>query len=142
MIRKGGDFLSEIKGHIEVECGSERNFGVVFAIVFLIIALFPLLGEGAIRIWAIAVSGVFLSLALFLPNILSIPNKLWFKFGMLLGAIVAPIVMALVYFITVAPIGLLMRLTGKDILQQKLDKNIQSYWIERDKPVDTMKNQF
>jgi len=76
------------------------------------------------------------------PQVLSLPNKLWFMFGTLLGSIVAPIVMALVYFITVLPIGLIMRLLGKDLLKQKLDKNAKSYWIERDEPIGPMKNQF
>jgi len=74
--------------------------------------------------------------------VLELPNKLWFKFGMLLGSIIAPVVMALVYFITVVPTGLIMRLLGKDLLKQKLDKNAKSYWIKRSEPIGSMKNQF
>jgi hypothetical protein len=88
------------------------------------------------------VSGIFLLLALLAPRILSSPNKLWFKFGLLLGSIVAPIVMALIYFVTILPTGLIMRLLGKDLLKPKLDKNAKSYWIERTEPVGSMKNQF
>ena len=134
--------MSEIKGHIEIERGSERSFGIVFAVVFLIIALFPLLGDGPVRLWACVISGIFLFLGLFIPQSLSVPNRLWFKFGMALGAVIAPIVMALVYFITVVPIGLIMQLLGKDLLRQKLDKNAKSYWIEREQPVGSMKDQF
>lgn len=134
--------MSEIKGHIETECGSEKSFGIVFAVVFLIVALFPVLDEGAVRLWALAVSGVFLCLALAMPNILSLPNKLWFKFGLALGAIVAPIVMILVYCVTIVPIGIIIRLTGKDLLQQRLDRNVKSYWIDREQPVRSMKDQF
>ena len=71
-----------------------------------------------------------------------LPNKLWLKFGLLLGSIVAPIVMSFVYFVTVVPTGLIMRLLGKDLLTQKLDKNAKSYWIERSEPMGSMKNQF
>ena len=85
---------------------------------------------------------ILLLFAFLAPTILILPNKLWFKFGMLLGSIVAPIVMALVYFITVLPVGLIMRLLGKDILKQKLDKSAKSYWIERRESIGSMKNQF
>ena len=77
-----------------------------------------------------------------MPRVLILPNKIWFKFGMLLGSIIAPIVMALVYFITVLPTGFIMHLLGKDLLKQKLDKSAKSYWIERTEPIGSMKNQF
>jgi hypothetical protein len=77
-----------------------------------------------------------------LPNVLSLPNKLWFKFGIVLGSIIAPIIMALVYFLTVLPTGFIMRLLGKDLLKQKLDKKDKSYWIERSESMGSMKNQF
>ena len=81
-------------------------------------------------------------LAFAAPKTLILPNKLWFKFGMLLGSFVAPIVMALVYFATVLPTGLIMRLLGKDLLKKRLDKNAKTYWIERSEPMGSMKNQF
>ena len=121
---------------------SEKSFGIVFSIVFLIVALYPLSNSEDIRLWAIIVSAVFLLLAFVVPNVLSLANKLWFKFGILLGSIIAPIVMALVYFLTVLPTGLIMRLLGKDLLKQKLDKSSESYWIERNEPMGSMKNQF
>ena len=134
--------MSEISTHASTVQSSEKSFGVVFAIVFLIVALYPLLTSAGLRIWALVVSIIFLLLAFLAPKILVLPNKLWFKFGLLIGSIVAPIVMAFVYFVTVLPTGLIMRLLGKDLLKQKLDKNAKSYWIERKEPMGSMKNQF
>ena len=127
---------------IPTEQSSEKSFGVVFSIVFLIIALYPLTNSEGIRLWSIILSALFLVLAFFAPHFLELPNKLWFKFGILLGSIVAPVVMALVYFVTVLPTGLIMRFLGKDLLKQKLDKNVKSYWILRKEPIGPMKNQF
>jgi len=121
---------------------TEKSFGIVFSIVFSIVALYPLINGDSFRVWALIISVIFLLLAYVAPNILGIPNKLWFKFGILLGSIIAPIVMALVYFLTVLPTGLIMRLLGKDLLKKKLDKNAKSYWIERSEPMGSMKNQF
>ena len=134
--------MSETTSHITTERSSPKSFGIVFSIVFLIVAIYPLINSEGLRIWALIVSAVFLLLAIAAPKILNLPNKLWFKFGILLGSIIAPIVMALVYFITVLPTGIIMRLLGKDLLKQKLDKNTKSYWIERKEPMGTMKNQF
>jgi hypothetical protein len=125
-----------------VSISTEKSFGVVFSIVFLLVALYPLINSEEIHLWAITLSAIFLFLAYVTPKILRIPNKLWFKFGILLGSIIAPIVMALVYFLTVLPTGLIMRLLGKDLLKLKLDKNAKSYWIERSEPMGSMKNQF
>ena len=134
--------MSEIASHVSTEQSSEKSFGVVFSIVFLIVALYPLINSAGLRIWALVVSIIFFLLAFLAPKILVLPNKLWFKFGLLLGSIVAPIVMAFVYFVTVLPTGLIMRLLGKDLLKQKLDKNAKSYWVKRSEPMGSMKNQF
>ena len=134
--------MSEIASHVSTEQSSEKSFGVVFSIVFLIVALYPLINSESLRIWALVVSIIFFLLAFLAPKILVLPNKLWFKFGLLIGSIVAPIVITLVYFVTVLPTGLIMRLLGKDLLKQKLDKNAKSYWIERKQPMGSMKNQF
>ena len=134
--------MSEISSHVSTEQSSEKSFGVVFSIVFLIIALYPLITSEGLRIWALVVSIIFFLLAFLAPKILVLPNKLWFKFGLLIGSIVAPIVMAFVYFVTVLPTGLIMRLLGKDLLKQKLDKNSNSYWVKRSEPMGSMKNQF
>ena len=134
--------MSEISSHVSTEQSSEKSFGIVFSIVFLIVALYPLINSAGLRIWALVVSIIFFLLAFLAPKILVLPNKLWFKFGLLIGSIVAPIVMAFVYFVTVLPTGFIMRLLGKDLLKQKLDKNAKSYWIKRSEPMGSMKNQF
>ena len=134
--------MSEIASHVSTEQSSEKSFGVVFSIVFLIVALYPLINSESLRIWALVVSIIFFLLAFLAPKVLVLPNKLWFKFGLLIGSIVAPIVITLIYFVTVVPTGLIMRLLGKDLLRQKLDGNAKSYWIERSEPMGSMKNQF
>ena len=134
--------MSEKSSHIAIEQSSEKSFGIVFSIVFLIVALYPLINSEGLRIWALVASIIFFFLAFIAPKVLVFPNKIWFKFGLLLGSIVAPIVMAFVYLFTVLPTGLIMRLLGKDLLKQKLDKNAKSYWIERKEPMGSMKNQF
>ena len=134
--------MSELSSHIPIEKSSPKSFGIVFSMVFLLVALYPLINSESLRIWALVVSIIFFLLAFLAPKILVLPNKLWLKFGLLLGSIVAPIVMTLVYFFTVLPIGLIMRLLGKDILKQKLNKSAKSYWIERRESIGSMKNQF
>ena len=134
--------MSNITSHISIDNGSEKSFGIVFSFVFLMIALYPLTNSQNIHFWAISISFIFLLLGLLAPKTLVLPNKIWFKFGLILGSIIAPIVMALIYFITVLPIGLIMRLLGKDILKQKLDKSMDSYWVKRDEPLGSMKSQF
>ena len=134
--------MSESIGHIEIERGSEKGFGIIFFIVFFLIGLYPLIGGEGVRLWALGIAIIFIALAYLAPKVLSVPNKLWFKLGMALATVVAPIIMALVYFISVVPIGLFMRLIGKDLVRQKLDKNAKSYWIERNQPVGSMRDQF
>jgi hypothetical protein len=121
---------------------SPKSFGIIFSVVFLIVALYPLFSSEKIRLGAGIISAIFLLIAFAAPKVLTVPNKLWFKFGILLGSIIAPIVMAFVYFLTVLPTGLITRLLGKDLLKQKLDKNAKSYWVERSEPMSSMKNQF
>lgn len=134
--------MSEFQSKTEISQGSERSFGIVFSVVFLIIALWPLLNGNTVRYWALLVAAVILALGLFAPKILEKPNKLWFKFGLLLGSIVAPITMALIFITTILPIGLILRASGKDLLKQKLESDASSYWIDRaDKP-QSMDRQF
>ncbi|MBX3707344.1 MAG: hypothetical protein KF911_12005 [Pseudomonadales bacterium] len=131
--------------YTKVEVGSSRSFGFVFAAVFLIIALFPLWKGGDVRIWAAAIAAGFAFVALLFPRILQPLNVLWFKFGMLLGRIVNPIVMLIIYVVTMVPIGLIMRGLGKDLLRMKLEPASQSYWIHREPPgpaPESMKDQF
>ena len=125
----------------EIKIGSERNFGIVFFIVFLLIALYPLTYGGEIRIWSVLISLIFLILGLLNSKLLSPLNKLWFKFGIFLGKIVSPLIMGIIFFLVVTPIGFIMRLLGKDVLNLKFNKN-RSYWIEKNGPKSRMKNQF
>ena len=125
----------------KIKIGSNRSFGIVFFIVFFIISLFPLLKGNDIRIWSLLVSLIFLVLGLINSNILSPLNKLWFKFGLLLGNFISPIVMGLVFFLVVTPTSLFMRLIGKDLLNLN-KKNVKSYWIDKTGPKSKMKNQF
>ena len=125
----------------DVKLSSNRSFGIVFFIVFLIIALYPLTYNGEIRVWSAITSLIFLLLGLINSKILSPLNKLWFKFGIFLGKIISPLIMGIIFFIVVTPIGLIMRLFGKDVLNLKYNKN-HSYWIEKNGPKSKMKNQF
>ena len=125
----------------DVKISSNRGFGIVFFIVFLLIALYPLTNSGEIRIWSVIISAIFLFLGLLNSKILSPLNKVWFKFGIFLGKIISPLIMGIIFFLVVTPIGLLMRLIGKDLLNLKYNKR-QSYWIEKNGPKSKMKNQF
>ena len=127
----------------KIKISSNRSFGFVFFIVFLIIAFWNFRGDfSQISALPFYISLVFLFLGLINSKLLTPLNKLWFKFGMLLGAVIAPLVMMLVFFIVVTPIGLIMKLIGKDLLNNKINKNVKSYWIKRKDPIGTMKNQF
>ena len=121
--------------------GSNRSFGIVFFIVFLLISIWPLLDEQSLRIWSLVVSSIFLVLGLLNSKLLTPLNLVWIKFGELLGRIIAPIAMGIVYFVIMTPIGLFMRLGGKDFLKTKPSKN-NSYWIKRKKNIESMKRQF
>ena len=125
----------------KIKLPSNRNFGIVFSIVFLIISLWPLLSQNDIRIWSLIISGIFLVLGLINSKLLLPLNKIWFKFGILLGNFIAPIVMGIVYFMVVTPTGLIMRLLGKDLLNLKKN-NKDTYWIEKDNSNNDLKNQF
>jgi len=120
---------------------SNRSFGIIFFIVFSLIALYPLIYNGEIRIWSITISLIFLVLGLLNSKILTPLNKIWFKFGIFLGKIISPFVMGIIFFLVVTPIGLIMRLIGKDLLNLKYSNN-KSYWIEKNGPKSKMKNQF
>ena len=124
-----------------IKIGSNRSFGIVFFIVFLIIALYPLINNSELREWSLIISLLFLILGLFNSRVLSPLNKLWFKFGIILGKFVSPLIMGLIFFAVVTPIGLLMKLLKKDLLNVKFNKD-KSYWIEKTDPKSTMKNQF
>ena len=125
----------------DVKISSNRSFGIVFFIVFLLIALYPLNHSEEIRTWSLFISFIFLVLGLLNSKILAPLNKLWFKFGIFLGKIISPVILGIIFFLVVTPIGLIMRLLGKDVLNLKYNKN-KSYWIEKKGPKSKMKNQF
>ncbi len=125
----------------EIKISSNRSFGIVFFVVFLIIALYPLTYSGEIRLWSFIISLIFLILGFLNSKVLSPLNKIWFKFGIILGKTISPLIMGIIFFLVVTPIGIIMRILGKDVLNLKYNKN-QSYWIEKDGPKSKMKNQF
>ena len=120
---------------------NNKSFGILFFIVFLLIAIWPVINSEPIRIWSIIISTLFLILGITNSKILTPLKRGWIKLGEILGKVVAPIIMGFIYFIIITPIGILMRLVGKDLLNIKLNKN-KSYWIKREKNINTMKRQF
>jgi hypothetical protein len=126
----------------KIKMSSNRNFGLVFSVFFLILGFWPLVYGENLRIWFIIISIVFLILGLVKSKILTPLNIIWYKLGLILGVIVAPVVMGIVFFLVVTPIGLFMKLIGKDLLNKKFNNNIKTYWIKRVEKFTTMKRQF
>ncbi len=128
----------------DVQGGSNRSFGITFFVALSLLGLLPLLGGGTPRWWLIGPGVAFLVLAFVYPSILTRPNQLWTKFGLLLHRIISPIIIGFMFYVVLAPIGLIMRLLGKDLLSKKFDPDARTYWISRtDGPApETMKNQF
>ena len=124
-----------------IKISSNRSFGIVFFVVFLLISIYPIINDQDIRVWSLIISLIFLILGIINSNILTPLNKVWFKFGILLGSFISPIVMGVVFFLVVTPISLLMKLFGKDVLNLKRN-NSKSYWIEKTGPKSRMKDQF
>lgn len=132
-------YVAEVKG------SSDRVFGLIFGTVFTIIATYPLLTDGVMRLWSLIVAGIFLLLALVIPSALAPANRLWMKFGELLHRILSPIALGFVFYVAVLPTGLLLRLFGKDPLRLRLDSSAESYWIKREPPgpaAKSLNNQF
>jgi len=125
----------------DIKISSNKSFGIVFSIVFLLIAIYPLINNQELRVWSLVIATIFLILGLINSRALTPLNKLWFKFGLLLGRIVSPIIMGLIFFLVVTPIAFMMRIIGKDLLNLKFNKD-KSYWIEKTGPKSKMKNQF
>ena len=124
----------------KIKISSNKSFGIVFFVFFIAIAFYPLINNEEYKLWALIISLIFLILWLVNSSILTPLNLLWFKFGMLIGRVVSPIIMELVFFVVVTPTGLIMKLFQKD-LKKKKKKDKKSYWIER-KSKSEMKNQF
>ena len=125
----------------KIKISSNKSFGIVFFIFFMMISLYPLFKNGDIRVWASILAVIFLILGLLNSSFLNPLNKVWFKFGILLGNFVSPIVMGIVFFFIVTPTALIMKTLGKNLLNLKRD-NKQSYWVERSSIKSKMKNQF
>ena len=126
----------------KIKISSNRSFGLLFFVIFLVISLWPLTSESSIRIWSVIISAVFLILGLINSRLLTPLNVLWFKLGMILGAIISPIVMGIVFFLVVTPTGFILRIMGKDLLNKKYEKEKKTYWIKRNASIGTMKRQF
>ena len=125
----------------KIKIGSNKSFGIVFSIVFLIIAFWPLLNNNEINYWSLAISITFLILGWANSKILTPLNKIWYKFGILLGNVVGPIVMGIIFFLIVTPTSIIMKILGKDLLNLKKNNN-NSYWIEKNNQKSKMKNQY
>lgn len=130
----------------EVKGSSDRGFGQVFAVVFALVAFWPLTGAGgSVRLWSLGLAIAFLAIAYLRPSLLAPLNWVWTRFGLLLHRIVNPLVMGMLFYGTVTPMGLIMRTLGKDLLRLKRDPEAKTYWIERKPPgpaPDSMSNQF
>lgn len=129
-----------MKNLVNIKPKDNITFGILFLIFFLIIGLYPLKSGGVIRIWSIILSLIFFIITIIRPNLFTYLNRLWIKFGMLLGKIISPIVMGLVFFFVVTPIGILVRVLKKDVMGLK--RGAPSYWINREDKIQSMKKQF
>ena len=125
----------------DIKISSNRSFGIVFFVIFLLISVYPLLYNENIRIWSLIISIIFLFLGIINSRILTPFNHIWFKFGLVLGRFISPLIMGLVFFLVVTPIGLLMRVFKKDLLNLRFDKT-DTYWINKQEPKSKMKDQF
>ena len=125
----------------DIKISSNKNFGIVFFLVFLLIAIYPILKDGNIRLWSLVIAAIFLFLGLTKSRILTPLNKVWFKFGLFLGKIVSPIVMGVIFFAVVTPTSFFVKIFGQDLLKLKYNNN-KTYWIEKSSPKSKMKNQF
>ena len=125
----------------DIKIGSNKSFGIVFFFVFLLISIYPLLNDENLRIWSLIISIIFLVLGFINSKLLTPLNKIWFKFGLLLGRIISPIIMGVIFFLLVTPISLILKLIGKDVLNLKRNDK-KTYWLEKKGPKSEMKNQF
>ena len=126
----------------DIKISSNKSFGIVFFVVFLLIGIYPILNDNNPRLWSLILSIIFLILGIMKSKILTPLNLIWFKFGILLGNIVSPLIMSIIFFFVVTPIGFLMRVLKKDLLNLKFNKKDKTYWIEKSDPKSKMKNQF
>lgn len=143
--RQRGNTHERLSVHDAVKGSSDRSFGIVFAAVFAIIGMWPLLAGNGVRWWSLALAVAFLAVAFVRPRLLAPLNRLWLRFGLLLNRIVSPLVMGLLFYVVITPLAFAMRATGKDPLRLKYDPEVGSYWIQRTPPgpsPETIKNQY
>lgn len=143
-VRMTSQIHEDIERPQEAEGSSDRSFGLVFAGAFCVIALLPLAGGGGVRGWALGVAAIFLGATLIRPSVLHPLNRVWMRIGLLLGMIANPIILAILFYLVLVPIGLLMRLVGSRPLQLGFDPDARTYWTPREPgpPPDTMNRQF
>lgn len=134
--------MSDQKSNIEIKKGSEKNFGIVFGFAFLIFALIPLIYDRQINFYLFLIGIIFFILAFISPYLLKWPNLLWFKFGIFLSKIVAPVALIIVYVGTIIPMSIVIKMFGKKLLDKKFSQKINTYWIRRDKQIKDFNNQF
>lgn len=134
--------MSEFKNHFSKKQGSERSFGIIFFLVFLLISLYPLVASGGVRIWSLILAIAFLFISFIRPSFFKLPNYYWIKLGNTLGVVITPIILGFIYVTTILSIGILMKIIGKDLLNLKLSSSKESYWTARKEKIKTMKNQF
>jgi len=125
----------------KIKIGSNRSFGVVFFIVFFLISIYLFLNNGSVYYWLLFLSLAFLILGLLNSKLLYPLNFIWFKFGILLGRIVSPMIMGVIFFLVVTPTSILLKIFGKDVLKLKYN-NSKTYWLHKNEPKTKMKNQF
>jgi len=132
----------DIKSHHNIEASNERSFGMVFSVFFGILSIYPIINGKNINLVFLTISFIMLIITFIRPNLLYFPNKIWFKFGILLGNVVSPLVMGIIFFLTVTPTGIIMKLIRKDLLKKKLDIKEKTYWNKKNKYKGSLKNQF
>ncbi len=124
--------------------GSDRNFGISFAIFFLAVALLPMASGAPIRAWSLIIAGLFLAVAFYSPHFFAVPNRIWFRFGLLLGKFLTPIVMGILFLAAVLPVALLLRLLRKDIIRLRPEPTLETYWVTKSTPLtaESLDEQF
>ncbi len=134
--------MFDTKKENKIQIASERNFGFTFSIIFFIISFYPLLLDRSISLFFLFISLMFLFLSFFFTKLLVIPNKIWFKFGLFLNSFMSPLIMGIIFFFTVVPTGLIMKILNKDLLDKKFNKSKDTYWKKKEYKSPSMKNQF
>lgn len=141
-MQRSSNFHENLNRNEKVQLGSNKKFGLVMALFFLLLALYPILKEEAPKYSLLAISFIFLILSLLRPQLLYYPNWLWMQLGRVLGMVVAPLILAILFFLIFTPIGLLLRIFGKDLLNMRLNKTVPTFWIGSTATNQNFKDQF